>query len=62
MALKSVDDVEVGGFDDELSTTEISYLVRTLETFLGIVIEGQEVRTLLKFLMMSLDVTRMETS
>ena len=24
MALKSVDDVEVGGFDDELSTTEIA--------------------------------------
>ena len=27
MALKSVDDVEVGGFDDELSATEIAYLV-----------------------------------
>ena len=26
MALKSVNDVEVGGFDDELSTTEIAYL------------------------------------
>ena len=28
MALKSVDDVEVGGFDDELSATEITYLAK----------------------------------
>ena len=28
MALKSVDDVEVGGFDDELSATEIAYLAK----------------------------------
>ena len=34
MALKSVDDVEVGGFDDELSTTEISYLVKNFKNFL----------------------------
>ena len=34
MALKSVDDVEVGGFDDELSTTEISYLVKNFRNFL----------------------------
>ena len=46
MALKSVDDVEVGGFDDELSATEIAYLL-ALEIFLRITIERQEVRTLL---------------
>ena len=34
MALKSVDDVEVGGFDDELSTTEIAYLVKNFRNFL----------------------------
>ena len=28
MALKSVDDVEIGGFDDELSTTKIAYLAK----------------------------------
>ena len=28
MALKSVDDIEVGGFDDELSATEIAYLAK----------------------------------
>ena len=43
MALKSVDDVDVGGFDDELSTTEIIYLAKFLET----TTEGQEIRTLL---------------
>ena len=47
MALKSVDDVEVGGFDDELSATEIAYLAKTLETFSEITIERQEVRILL---------------
>ena len=47
MALKSVDDVKVGGFDDELSATEIAYLAKTLETFSEITIERQEVRTLL---------------
>ena len=26
MALKSIDDVEASGFDDDLSTTEIAYL------------------------------------
>ena len=31
MALKSVDDVEVGGFDDELSATEIAYLANIAE-------------------------------
>ena len=34
MALKSVDDVEVGGFDDELFTTEIAYLVKNFRNFL----------------------------
>ena len=47
MALKSVDDVDDNGFDDELSFTEIAYLAKILETFLGITIEGQEVETML---------------
>ena len=47
MALKSVDDVEVGGFDDELSATEIAYLAKNFRNFSGITIERQEVRTLL---------------
>ena len=34
MALKSVDDVEVGGFDDELSITEIAYLAKSIRNFL----------------------------
>ena len=34
MALKSVDDVEVGGFDDELSATEIAYLAKNIRNFL----------------------------
>ena len=34
MALKSVDDVEVDGFDDELSTTEIAYLTKNFRNFL----------------------------
>ena len=34
MALKSVDDVEVGGFDDELSTTDIAYLAKNFRNFL----------------------------
>ena len=34
MALKSVNDVEVGGFDDELSATEIAYLVKNFRNFL----------------------------
>ena len=34
MALKSVDDVEVGGFNDELSTTEIAYLAKNIRNFL----------------------------
>ena len=34
MALKSVNDVEVGGFDDDLSATEIAYLVKNFRNFL----------------------------
>ena len=34
MAFKSVDDVDVGGFDDELSTTEIAYLAKNFRNFL----------------------------
>ena len=34
MALKSVDDVEVGRFDDEFSATEIAYLVKNFRNFL----------------------------
>ena len=34
MALKSVDDVEVGGFDDELSAKEIAYHAKNFRNFL----------------------------
>ena len=34
MALKSVNDVEVDGFDDELSATEIAYLSKNFKNFL----------------------------
>ena len=34
MALKSVDDVDVGGFDNELSATEIAYLAKNFRNFL----------------------------
>ena len=34
MALKSVDDVEGGAFDDELSVTEITYLAKNFRNFL----------------------------
>ena len=34
MALKSVDDVEVCGFDDKLSATEIAYLAKNFRNFL----------------------------
>ena len=47
MALKLVDDVDDNGFDDELSFTEIAYLAKILETFLGITTKGQEVETML---------------
>ena len=35
MALKSVNDVKVGGFDDELSVTEIAYLAKNFRNLLG---------------------------
>ena len=34
MALKSVDDVDLSGFDDELSATEIAYLAKNFRNFL----------------------------
>ena len=34
LALKSVDDVDVSGFDDELSATEIAYLAKNFRNFL----------------------------
>ena len=34
MAFKSVDDVDVGGFNDELSATEIAYLAKNFRNFL----------------------------
>ena len=34
MALKSVDDVDGNGFDDELSFTEIAYLAKNFRNFL----------------------------
>ena len=34
MALKSVDNVDVGGFEDELSATEIAYLAENFRNFL----------------------------
>ena len=34
MALKSIDNVEVGGFDDELSAIEIAYFAKNFRNFL----------------------------
>ena len=34
MALKSVDDADIGGFDDELFATEIAYLAKNFRNFL----------------------------
>ena len=34
MALKLVDDVDVGGFDDKLSATKIAYLAKNFRNFL----------------------------
>ena len=34
MAFKSVDDVDGNGFDDDLSSTEIAYLVKNFRNFL----------------------------
>ena len=47
MALKSVDDVDDNGFDNELLLQRLHILSRTLETFSRITIEGQEVETML---------------
>ena len=33
MVLKSVDNVDVGGFDDELSSTKIAYLAKNFNNF-----------------------------
>ena len=35
MALNFVDDVEVSGFNDDLSVTEIAYLAKNFRNFLG---------------------------
>ena len=40
MALKFVDDC---GLDDELSSTEIVYLVKNFRNFIEIIIRGQEI-------------------
>ena len=42
MTFKSVDNVEGGGFDDELSTTEIAYLAKNFRNFLRNSNEMQE--------------------
>ena len=34
MALKSVDNVDGNGFDDELSSTEIAYLAKNFRNFI----------------------------
>ena len=34
MALKSVNDVKVGGYDNELSATKIAYLAKNFRNFL----------------------------
>ena len=47
MALKSVDDVEVGGFDDELFAIEIAYLAKNFRNFLKNSNRRAKVRTLL---------------
>ena len=46
MALKSVDDVDGNGFDDELSSTEIAYLVKNFRNFLRNNSRREEVKTM----------------
>nr|POF14808.1 hypothetical protein CFP56_33016 [Quercus suber] len=41
MALKSVDDVKVGGFDDKLSATKIVYIAKNFRNFLRKATEGK---------------------
>ena len=47
MALKSVEDIDDCGFDDELSSTEIAYLAKNLKIFSEIIVGGQEIETML---------------
>ena len=46
MALKSVDDVEVGGFDDELSATEIAYLFKNFRPKVTAITESKDVNSI----------------
>ena len=41
MALKSVDDVEASGFDDDLSAIEIAYLAKNFRNFLRTITKGK---------------------
>ena len=41
MALKLVDNVEVGRFDDELSATKIAYLAKNFRNFLRTITKGK---------------------
>ena len=41
MALKSVDDVEASGFDDDISATKIAYLAKNFRNFLRTITEGK---------------------
>ena len=47
MALKSVDDVDDGGFDDEISYKKIAYLAKNFRNFLRNNNKGQEIKTML---------------
>ena len=47
MALKSVDNVDGNGFDDELSSIEIAYLAKNFRNFLRNNNRGQKVKTML---------------
>ena len=47
MALKSVDNVDGNGFDDELSSIEIAYLAKNFRNFLRNNNRGQKVITML---------------
>ena len=41
MALKSIDDVETSGFDDDLSATKIAYLAKNFRNFLRTITKGK---------------------
>ena len=47
MALKSVDDVDDSGFDDETSSIEIAHIAKNFRKFLKTIIEGQEIKIML---------------